>query len=77
MGLVLDEFYSNLRAVAVSAATGEGIPELMAALDAAAAEYEEHYLPELQRRKVRSVNVCLGGGVGGWRFNNGWEGQGK
>jgi len=52
MGLVLDEFYRNLRAVAVSAATGEGIPELMQALTDAAAEYETNYLPELERRKA-------------------------
>jgi GTPase SAR1 family protein len=52
MGLVLDEFYRNLRAVAVSAATGEGIPELMQALSDAAAEYEANYLPELERRKA-------------------------
>eukprot|EP00615_Pteridomonas_danica_P000964 CAMPEP_0114351306 /NCGR_PEP_ID=MMETSP0101-20121206/17085_1 /TAXON_ID=38822 ORGANISM="Pteridomonas danica, Strain PT" /NCGR_SAMPLE_ID=MMETSP0101 /ASSEMBLY_ACC=CAM_ASM_000211 /LENGTH=306 /DNA_ID=CAMNT_0001491117 /DNA_START=45 /DNA_END=965 /DNA_ORIENTATION=+ len=51
MGLVLDEFYSNLRAVSVSAATGEGIPELMEAIDAAGREYDLHYLPELQKRK--------------------------
>eukprot|EP00613_Pedinella_sp_CCMP2098_P073350 CAMPEP_0171905838 /NCGR_PEP_ID=MMETSP0993-20121228/5466_1 /TAXON_ID=483369 /ORGANISM="non described non described, Strain CCMP2098" /LENGTH=430 /DNA_ID=CAMNT_0012537431 /DNA_START=12 /DNA_END=1304 /DNA_ORIENTATION=+ len=52
MGLVLDEFYANLRAVAVSSATGEGLPELMKAIADAAEEYEECYLPELQRRKA-------------------------
>ena len=52
MGLVLDEFYRNLRAVGVSAATGEGIDELFEAIDAAAAEYDENYLPELKARKA-------------------------
>lgn len=51
MGLVLDEFYRNLRHVSVSAATGEGIKELMEAIDEAAKEYDANYLPELQRRK--------------------------
>ena len=51
MGLVLDEFYRTLRAVAVSSATGAGIPELFDAIGAAAAEYERDYLPEIMRRK--------------------------
>jgi GPN-loop GTPase len=58
MGLVLDEFYRNLRFVSVSAATGEGIKELMEAIDAAAEEYDVNYLPELKRRKV-VVNVVV------------------
>ena len=53
MGLVLDEFYRNLRAVAVSSATGAGFPELLDAIDAAAAEYERDYLPEIKRRRAQ------------------------
>ena len=39
MGLVLDEFYHNITAVAVSAVTGEGMDELFAKIDIAAEEY--------------------------------------
>ena len=53
MGLVLDEFYRNLRAVAVSSATGAGISELLEAIRCAAAEYERDHLPEVRRRKVQ------------------------
>jgi GTPase SAR1 family protein len=41
LGLALDEFYSTLRAVGVSAATGEGVDDLFSALDAAAMEFTE------------------------------------
>jgi GTPase SAR1 family protein len=47
LSLTLDEFYSTLRAVLLSAATGEGIPALFVALHEAEAEYEECYVPEL------------------------------
>eukprot|EP00947_MAST-08B_sp_MAST-8B-sp1_P003400 g3400.t1 len=50
MSLVLDEFYSNLRAVGVSAATGMGIDGLFREIDAAAVEYEAEYLPALKAR---------------------------
>jgi GTPase SAR1 family protein len=41
LALALDEFYSGLHAVGVSAATGQGMPDLLLALDAAAAEFAE------------------------------------
>jgi putative protein kinase ArgK-like GTPase of G3E family len=41
MSLVLDEFYTNLRAVGVSAATGEGMDELMEAIQDAVQEFDE------------------------------------
>jgi GPN-loop GTPase len=41
LGLALDEFYSTLRAVGVSAGTGEGMDDLFSALDAAALEFTE------------------------------------
>jgi len=41
MSLVLDEFYTNLRAVGVSAATGEGMDELFEAIQDAAKEFQE------------------------------------
>ncbi|CAM9549389.1 unnamed protein product, partial [Chrysoparadoxa australica] len=54
LSLVLDEFYNNLKATAVSAGTGEGMDELMQAIDAAADEYATEYLPDLQRRMRES-----------------------
>lgn len=39
MSLVLDEFYTNLRRVGVSAATGLGMEDLMEAIDGAVEEY--------------------------------------
>lgn len=50
LSLVLEEFYNNLSSVGVSAATGEGMPELFAAVDAAAKQYEAEYLPDLLAR---------------------------
>jgi len=50
MSLVLDEFYSGLRSVGVSATTGAGMDEFFAAVEDAANEYYDHYLPELRVR---------------------------
>ncbi|ORY85423.1 hypothetical protein BCR35DRAFT_302912 [Leucosporidium creatinivorum] len=47
MSLVLDEFYKHLRAVGVSAMTGEGMPEFFQAVDEAREEYLKDYKPEL------------------------------
>ncbi|SCZ91029.1 BZ3500_MvSof-1268-A1-R1_Chr1-3g02492 [Microbotryum saponariae] len=49
MSLVLDEFYKHLRAVGVSAMTGEGVPEFFDAVQRARQEYIEEYLPELNK----------------------------
>lgn len=51
MSLVLDEFYSNLQSVGVSAATGQGINDFLAALESAKREYYEIYKPEIEARK--------------------------
>jgi translation initiation factor IF-2 len=43
MGLVLEEFYSQLRTVGVSAVSGEGIDDLFSAIGDAADEYHKVY----------------------------------
>lgn len=45
MSLVLDEFYKDLRAVGVSAVTGEGVDDFIKAIDDASDEYERDYRP--------------------------------
>jgi translation initiation factor IF-2 len=42
MSLVLDEFYSHLKVVGVSAVTGEGMDEFFQAVDEATVEYEKY-----------------------------------
>lgn len=49
MSLVLDEFYSALRVVGVSAVTGAGMEEFFAKVAEAADEYEREYRPEYDR----------------------------
>ncbi|XP_010603019.2 GPN-loop GTPase 1 [Fukomys damarensis] len=51
MSLVLDEFYSSLRVVGVSAVLGTGFDELMVQVASAAEEYEREYRPEYERLK--------------------------
>ena len=48
LSLALEEFYSGLRCVGVSAATGQGVGSFFAAVNDAADEYWNEYLPELQ-----------------------------
>jgi uncharacterized sporulation protein YeaH/YhbH (DUF444 family) len=48
---VLEEFYENLQSVGVSAATGEGMDDFFASVQACRSEYQALYLPELQRRQ--------------------------
>jgi GPN-loop GTPase len=50
LSLVLEEFYNNLSSVGVSAATGEGMDAFFGAVDKAAKQYEDEYLPELLER---------------------------
>ena len=52
LSLVLDEFYSALTSVALSAVTGEGAQQLAAALEAAGEEYEATFAVELAARRA-------------------------
>lgn len=52
MALMLEEFYSGLHAVGVSALSGEGMPEFFEAIDKAAAEYHTTYAVELKQAKA-------------------------
>ncbi|XP_029977991.1 GPN-loop GTPase 1 [Sphaeramia orbicularis] len=49
MSLVLDEFYTSLRVVGVSAVTGSGLDELFVQVEDAAKEYDRDYRPEYER----------------------------
>eukprot|EP00803_Ostreobium_quekettii_P001908 evm.model.scf_3150.3 EVM.evm.TU.scf_3150.3 scf_3150:9994-14571(+) len=51
LSLVLEEFYNNLKAVGVSAVTGMGMDDFFQAVQGCAAEYEQFYKPDLERRK--------------------------
>ncbi|XP_074392339.1 GPN-loop GTPase 1 isoform X2 [Zonotrichia albicollis] len=49
MSLVLDEFYSSLKVVGVSAVLGTGLEEFFTQLSKAVDEYEREYRPEYER----------------------------
>ena len=51
MSLMLEEFYSHLSMVAVSAMTGAGVDEFFEAVSEKAQEFERDYQPELERRR--------------------------
>merc|ERR1712141_324245 len=57
MSLALDEFYANLRAVGVSAMTGEGLDDFLGKLDEATEEYESDYKVEYERLKEAKVKA--------------------
>merc|ERR550519_1314032 len=49
MSLALDEFYSHLSAVGVSAVSGQGLGEFIEAVEKGKVEYETEYRPEYDR----------------------------
>ena len=59
LSLVLDEFYSTLKSVGVSAVTGSGIPELVAAFDEMRELYITEFLPGLEKMKEERVREQL------------------
>jgi GTPase SAR1 family protein len=52
MSLMLEEFYAHLSVVAVSSRVGTGIDEFFEAVEEKRKEFNEDYLPELQRRRA-------------------------
>uniref|UniRef100_A0A673IYA2 GPN-loop GTPase n=1 Tax=Sinocyclocheilus rhinocerous TaxID=307959 RepID=A0A673IYA2_9TELE len=64
MSLVLDEFYTNLRVVGVSAVTGSGLDELFVQVADAAKEYETYVHCVIKKFKLRlyivsKSTVCM------------------
>ncbi|KHJ92414.1 hypothetical protein OESDEN_07700 [Oesophagostomum dentatum] len=49
LSLVLDEFYSDLKTVAVSSATGEGMDDFMKVLGECVEQYKNEYVPMYKR----------------------------
>jgi len=59
MSLALDEFYSHLNAVGVSAMTGEGVEDFINAIRVGREEYNTDYKPEYERLKKEREKVDL------------------
>jgi len=59
MSLALDEFYSTLRAVGVSAMTGEGVDDFVEAVREGREEYNTEYKPEYERLKQEREKVDM------------------
>mmetsp|Transcript_14740 Transcript_14740/g.48342 ORF Transcript_14740/g.48342 Transcript_14740/m.48342 type:complete len:346 (+) Transcript_14740:3-1040(+) len=55
LSLVLEDFYTGMRAVGVSAMTGEGVEEFFEAVGAAVTEYNTEFLPDLQQRREQKA----------------------
>jgi len=55
MSLVLDEFYSNLKAIGISAVTGQGIDEFFNVVGSATEEYHKVFKPEREAQIANKV----------------------
>merc|ERR1740117_1029626 len=51
MSLAMEEFYSNMRSVGISAVTGQGCEDFFKAVDEAAVEFHTEYVPYLQEQR--------------------------
>jgi len=74
MSLALDEFYSSLRAVGVSAMTGEGVDDFIEAVRAGREEYNTEYKPEYERLKLEREQADM---VKSRQVKKGESGKGK
>lgn len=59
LSLVLDEFYTNLTTVGVSAITGKGVLEFLEALRKARHEYDTVYRPQYEQLKKKKEEASL------------------
>ena len=59
LNLVMDEFYSHIKRVGVSAATGQGIDDLFRKIDETVIDFKTIYLPDLQARVLRQKSKDL------------------
>ena len=57
LSLALEEFYSNIRSVGVSAMTGQGCEEFVKALEGARVEYAENYKVEYERLRKEKEDM--------------------
>jgi hypothetical protein len=55
----MDEFYSHIKRVGVSAATGQGIDDLFRKIDETVIDFKTIYLPDLQARVLRQKSKDL------------------
>lgn len=60
LALVLDEFYSGLKTVAISSVTGKGMDEFIEALEEARKEYLEIYVKEREAMKNSTKEIIDG-----------------
>ncbi|KAK4855843.1 hypothetical protein QYF36_011608 [Acer negundo] len=57
LSLALEEFYTNLRSVGVSAVSGAGMDDFFKAIDASTEEYMETYKAELDKRRAEKLRL--------------------
>jgi GTPase SAR1 family protein len=72
MSLVLDEFYSTIRSVGVSAVTGEGMDDFFSAINSCVDDYYEKYIPyvqHMQEMKQKKDQERMEAQAGKFEFN--------